>query len=317
MKKIISILFLISSFSVFAIDPHEGGGGNVCVLDSSGSPYSPIWGLLVSMDEIYFPSMLDGSEDRRRFYAPINGNSSRTVSDGEMVIANLMKTKAGLAVKDLILRLGKTDVDFAYEILNLSYFLTDVFYVDYEFKNPYGIYTDIDKVCGRDSIKAAMITETTGQTVVSQGTWNQLGFFSQKVLIVHEILRIAQLNRPWLIGYSDLDIYRLTMTIVTEKFEDLKSDQALSDFKKFKSWVPDEDVPKRVALVERKIQEFLKNGDALLAFQMTLANADLKTKILEAQKKDARFVLALDVLALKKNPAYNKALPGSKYWVNQ
>lgn len=300
MNKILFVLLALISFHAFAINPQDGGAGNVCVTNTSRGFYVPV-------DTVYFSNMdkIYEGNNSTRYISPLildykNSSGPNTT--------NLTKTKAGRAVLGILGNIADNfDKDFGHELLNIFMTLSYVYMVDYEYKDVYGIKMDIDGFCNPHSMVSVIVTNGAGFSVISRTTWDKLNFQTQKILLLHEVIRIAQLSRSWFMNFNDIEIYRLTMAIYGEDFQYLKDDQGFVSFKEFTKKFRSSPSLNYKENLRRGIAQALKDRDSRLAYQLTLSLC------LYLEKDDPyKFHLTREVIRLKHNKEYVEGLKDLK-----
>lgn len=297
MNKFLFVLLALISFQAFAINPQDGGAGNVCMTALSR-------GYHVAVDTVYFPSKDKIYEDNNstRYLSPLI--LDYTNSDSNLRSTNLTKTKAGRAVLGILGNIAdKFDKDFGHELLNIFMTLSYVYMVDYEYKDVYGIKMDVDGFCNPGSMVSVIVTNWAGFSVISRKTWDKLNFQTQKILLLHEVIRIAQLSRSWFMNFNDIEIYRLTMAIYGEDFQDLRDDQGYVSFKDFTKKFRSAPSKGYIENLRMGIAKALKDRDSRLAYQLTL------TLCLYLEKDDPyKYHLTREIIKLKKKKEYIEGL---------
>lgn len=178
MNKFLFVFLALVSFQALAINPQDGGAGNVCMTASSRGYY-------VAVDTVYFSNKdkIYEGENNTRYISPLV--LDYTNSDSHLRTTNLTKTKAGRAVLGILGNIAdKFDKDFGHELLNIFMTLGYVYMVDYEYKDVYGIKMDVDGFCNPGSMVSVIVTNWAGFSVISRKTWDKLNFQTQKILLL-------------------------------------------------------------------------------------------------------------------------------------
>ena len=288
MKKLLSLCILFS-LGAFAIDPHEGGGGNVCRTQFSGDR-------LIALDEAYVPLVnMKTNLHFKKGHSPLAIEIFENTSQVQQT--NLVKTRAGEEVQKLLARVYKFDRDFGYELQNLFLTLSHVYMVDAPFRGAYGVDPDEKQVCLKGTLQSVVITNEFGRTVVSKDNWNSLNFETQQIILIHETIRLAQMTRPWLMFQLDQHIYRLTMSIYKSDFRSLKNEAGYIDFKNFHQGIS-------AAYSKEYFDVLVKNLFYTdFPYMDTFEIADFLDYL-----NPGKYTAAVEILKLKKNPRYIKSL---------
>lgn len=303
------LLVLCCPTLAFAILPHEGSGGNIC-LPKTQKNYR-------ALDEIYYPSqVVNKNRDDSLGKSPIIQPSidSAQFKNGR---GDLASTLAGKKVLEKIREIKKLDSEFANELENLLYILKDVYILESDFLNHYGSETDPDGKCEELSLRASMISTFAGQSVVSKKLWNRLGFTSQQVVILHEALRLAQVSRFWFIASSDQDVYLLTMTIMSGNMKLLSSNRLYLNFKEMLPKTPTAKINERILSLKNEVVACLKKNDDLCAFNSTVTQSHFEYAKSKLIKRPDPLVLSRNILKLKVNPVFENIQDDYFYWMTR
>lgn len=293
MNKLLSLCVLFS-LSAYAIDPHEGGGGNVCRTEFSGDR-------LIALDEAYVPLVnMKTPLQLKKLHSPVAEETFEKISGVQQ--ANLVTTKAGLEVRKMLSKVYEFDLDFGYELKNLFLTLSDVYMVDAPFRGAYGVDPDEKQVCLKGTLKSVVITNEFGRTVVSKENWNSINFETQQIILLHETIRLAQMTRPWLMYQMDQEIYRLTMNIYKGDFRSLKNNIGYAEFKRFHENISS-------SYSEIALKELI---DGLFTNDFPYMDTFEIADYLELQNP-GKYTAAREIMKLKRNPRYIKTLKDLSY----
>lgn len=207
MKQLFSFFLLLSSLSAFAIDPHETGGGNVCMIYPAR--------VMVSLDEIK-NTVRYSPEIRRIKGTPSNKLSYKIIN--QTLFADVLSSMAGLEALQIIKqvipyngKVGRILLDFTKTLrktLVVYSTPTDVLEADEGRANQ----------CMPGTESHVFLATRTGYILFYPPVWDKLSGRSQRYLILHEILRQFQIQ----FGddeFSNEMVSRLTF-ILADKYQD-------------------------------------------------------------------------------------------------
>ena len=207
--------------SVLAIDPHGGGGGNVCEYHIDKRRMSEIHQAVLpdfyyrTLDEAFYPDlapsvvipvMFDGLATTQNDFGigvPIN-------------VADLTSTTAGHEVSKIFDNLSKVpgQTNFSVFVKDLYRVLNFVFVTYHPYVYAYGSGVE-RKFCS--GLSAGIRTDNNMVTLLFDRAWINMPLESQKILLIHETLRLAQMFTPVLKDVSHLDLMKMTMLIYNGK----------------------------------------------------------------------------------------------------
>lgn len=211
MKKLTLLLFVFMAFDAFSQGADRGGqggsGGNGCYISTSHGPvWRPLEDVISSPDsyeqegmESPFPGVFaDNLEIKKRDFI-FKKDLSKFISfkNAQSRIKSLSNT---------LPRISKALVDF-------FAFFEHTYVLQYKIR---GIYNGNE---GRTrwtctNYFPVFLTDFNGSLVISRPVWNSLDPIFKEFILVHEVLRFAQMFHPAFRGFTDTDLQKVTKLIM-------------------------------------------------------------------------------------------------------
>lgn len=229
MKNLIYIMLMLTAFNTFSSENWEGGqtgnGGNGCwiIEDDRVSGWKTIeeikyWRHFYQEEKRYIER---GVEDR--------DHKLRVAASQIYYSANLLETAAAERALKRFEKI-KHQFPFVYSaFISYSHLLKDVTIAQFEIK---GIYEgDVSKfLFNCRQFSPAMMTHFNGGVTVFRPVWNELTPFTAEVVLVHEIIRFAQVFSPLFEDMTNSELQRLTAFLFSGKAEVQNASYILSRF---------------------------------------------------------------------------------------
>lgn len=267
--KILTFLLLVLSFSSFA---HEGGGaamggqsgngGNGCWVRNPGG--SDEW---TSLEEIEY----------WHAYAPapfFTTNKEPTIvsrsKDDKPREYNLYKTYSFRRVERDLYRLRKKYPFLTARLLEWSKLFQRVYILNTAVKGHFG--AELPKksaICVEFS--PAMAVLENGAILLYRTVWNSLDYQSQKIILVHEVIRLAQMFDPYFNKMSNALLQKFTAAITSGRLRLVRNEALLTEIEFNLSSKPEDKI---IPFPDASYTEAILQKDSAAAFKIILKSAE-------------------------------------------